>query len=90
MESKFTWHSLLGEYELKDGETVLLADPEGYHLCRYDKQKDVWIDQDGRESVGGLAMMPLPDPRHAMEEAWEQVKDKPYAHLGRLAEYINN
>lgn len=85
---KFIWHSLMGEYDLKDQELVLLAEPNGYHLVRYDKKNDVWRSLDGKqEATGGTAMMPLPDVKDAFREAWEQIKDKSYARLSDLAKY---
>lgn len=68
---KFKWHSLRGEYKLKDNELVLVASETEYSLARYDKKKDVWRSLDGKtEFCGGMAMMPLPDVEFAHREAY--------------------
>ena len=76
MKKKFIWHSLMGEYTLKDNELVLLADLDGYRLARYDAKQDVWHSPDGKQTfTGGLAMLPLPDVKEAFNEAWQQIKN---------------
>lgn len=78
---KSVWHSLGGEYPLAHNELVVLAHSGGFSLVRYDKEEDCWIDEQGNRRSGGMAMLPLPTPEEAREEAMRLIKDEPWAKL---------
>ncbi len=60
--SNTIWQDLSKIESIQHGQLVLVDSPEGYHLARYDKKKDIWVEErTGRVGHGARSVLILPD-----------------------------